>query len=280
MTCLKTFWLDFFKKENNKKNEWTRKKALSKERQTEIVRITGKGQIFSKIKYGQEVRYQYLIHLVFLIKQEGELYKEEQIIPFQFRLINGQIKDHEEIRQKQNKPSHPTIEHVKTERITEERFVYDRRAAVSYAEHWWNSYNPKFREFDVDCTNYISQCLLAGGATMHGAPNRSIGWWYQTSGWSYSWAVAHSLRWYLSGVTQGLTAKEVGEASDLQPGDVICYDFEGDGRWDHNTIVVAKDTNNMPLVNAHTNNSRHRYWAYEDSAAWTPQIKYKFFQIG
>ncbi len=61
---------------------------------------------------------------------------------------------------------------------------------------------------------------------------------------------------------------------------VICYDFEGDNRWDHNTIVVAKDANGMPLVNAHTNNSRLRYWTYEDSAAWTPNIQYKFFQIG
>ena len=35
----------------------------------------------------------------------------------------------------------------------------------------------------------------------------------------------------------------------------------------------------MPLVNAHTYNSRMRYWAYEDSSAYTPNIKYKFFTI-
>lgn len=66
---------------------------------------------------------------------------------------------------------------------------------------------------------------------------------------------------------------------ELNPGDVICYDFEGDGTWNHTTIVVAKDADNMPLVNAHTDNSRNRYWSYEDSAAWTPEIEYKFFRI-
>ncbi len=50
-------------------------------------------------------------------------------------------------------------------------------------------------------------------------------------------------------------------------------------RFDHTTIVVAKDADGMPLVNAHTDNSRHRYWSYEDSTAWTPNIKYKFFHL-
>lgn len=62
-------------------------------------------------------------------------------------------------------------------------------------------------------------------------------------------------------------------------GDVICYDFEGDGRWNHTTIVVAKDADGMPLVNANTYNSRMRYWAYEDSTAYTPNMKYTFFHI-
>ena len=35
----------------------------------------------------------------------------------------------------------------------------------------------------------------------------------------------------------------------------------------------------MPLVNAHTFNSRMRYWNYEDSTAYTPNMKYRFFTI-
>ena len=77
----------------------------------------------------------------------------------------------------------------------------------------------------------------------------------------------------------GFVGKKVESPEDLMIGDVICYDFDGDGRFQHTTIVVAKDENNMPLVNAQTANSRMRYWAYEDSTAWTPNIKYKFFHI-
>lgn len=87
------------------------------------------------------------------------------------------------------------------------------------------------------------------------------------------------MRWYLSGSTSGLKGTVMESARDLIPGDIICYDFEGDGNWNHNTIVVAKDANGMPLVNAHTDNSRNRYWSYEDSTAWTPDIQYKFFRI-
>ncbi|WP_245183599.1 amidase domain-containing protein [Lentibacillus salicampi] len=55
----------------------------------------------------------------------------------------------------------------------------------------------------MDCTNYVSQCMRAGGA-----PDRGSGWWYQEDNWSYSWAVAHSMRWYLSGSTSGLKGEE------------------------------------------------------------------------
>jgi hypothetical protein len=101
----------------------------------------------------------------------------------------------------------------------------------------------------------------------------------RNNNWSYSWSVANAMRWHLSGSKSGLTAKEVERPEDLLLGDVICYDFQGDGRFDHTTIVVAKDKDGMPLVNAHTQNSRMRYWAYEDSTAYTPNIKYKFFSI-
>ena len=280
MEKIKKNWLAFFQEEQEHTNWWTRKKGLLNERQAEIVRINGYGNIFHRIEHDQETSYHYLIHLSFLVKQDDYFYQEEQTIPYQFKIVQGEVMDHQEIqRGKVDRPIESLVPDV-NESGSDQRFSYDRRAAVNYAEHWWNSYNPDFRKFDVDCTNFISQCLLAGGAPMRGAPARGQGWWYQNNNWSYSWAVAHSLRWYLSGSTHGLTGKEVQKASELNPGDVICYDFQGDGRWDHNTIVVAKDANGMPLVNAHTNNSRHRYWSYEDSAAWTPNITYKFFRIG
>mgnify|MGYP006054471659 FL=1 len=155
---------------------------------------------------------------------------------------------------------------------------YNRNAAIQYADQWWNSYNPNFPIFDVDCTNYISQCLLAGGAPMRGQPNREKGWWLGNNSWSLSWTTPHSLRWYLAGSTIGLQATQVNSASQLTLGDLIFYDFQGDGRWDHSTIVTRVE-DGVPYVNAHTNNSRNRYWEYQDSYAYTPNTKYVFFHV-
>ncbi|MCS1351711.1 amidase domain-containing protein [Mechercharimyces sp. CAU 1602] len=160
---------------------------------------------------------------------------------------------------------------------------YNRWAAKQYAEKWWNGYNPRYQKFEVDCTNFVSQCMRAGGIRLDERGSRSQGWWYRGQGtssdqWSFSWAVAHSLRYYLlsGGV---MKAKRVETAMQLQIGDIICYDWEGDGKWNHNTIVTTHDGAGMPLVNAHTINSYHRYWAYRDSHAWTPQTKIEFYQI-
>lgn len=260
-----------------------RKKQFHEKRGNKVPHMYGQGKVIRSRSIDQkEVQIDYLLSVTFLIKQEEFFYQEEEQCEHQCSFYKGTLVE--------DKPTEfeteNGLEEVKMQveepllLIKEQRFSYDRRAAVQYAERWWNDYNPSYKQFDVDCTNYVSQCLHAGGAPMRGYPNRSKGWWYKNENWSYSWAVAHSLRWYLSGSTQGLKGKTLEAANQLLPGDVICYDFEGDGKWDHNTIVVRKDENGMPLVNAHTNNSRNRYWDYQDSYAWTPECQYKFFRIG
>lgn len=161
---------------------------------------------------------------------------------------------------------------------------YDRAKARQYAETWWNSANPQYSHFEVDCTNFVSQCLVAGGAPMNYTGRRESGWWYQgrvdnRELWSYSWAVAHSLQAYLASSRGGLRAETADSPMRLAIGDVICYDWDGDGRYQHNTIVTGFDAAGMPLVNAHTTESRMRYWDYRDSYAWTPNTRYRFFHI-
>lgn len=276
MKQLIDYWTAFLKNKQSE-NWWQRKRQTFERRSAQIVSLKTRGHIYHRWRYDQYESVHYLMHFTILVKQGNYFYLEESIQPFETRFNHGTCVSHDKLKvnqtiRVQNGRNGRGIERNKS-------LQYDRRVAVQYAEYWWNQYNPKFPQFTVDCTNFISQCLRAGGASMQGAPDRESGWWYRADNWSYSWSVAHSLRWYLSGATRGLQGKEVDDASQLKAGDVICYDFEGDGRWDHNTIVVAKDEVGEPLVNAHTDNSRHRFWSYEDSTAWTPKIKYKFFRI-
>ncbi|WP_054958607.1 amidase domain-containing protein [Paenibacillus dakarensis] len=161
---------------------------------------------------------------------------------------------------------------------------YEREAAASYADKWWESGNPEFATFDVDCTNYISQCLFAGKAPIHYTGKREAGWWYKgyvnsREWWSYSWAVSNAFARYLNTNTSGLRADMVERPEQLMLGDVIVYDWDGDGAFQHSTIVTAFDAGGMPLVNAHTVSSRHRYWDYRDSYAWNENTVYRFYHI-
>ncbi|SDE63647.1 Putative amidase domain-containing protein [Paenibacillus sp. UNCCL117] len=171
----------------------------------------------------------------------------------------------------------PELQHAK-------RAAYNRRKAAEYADLWWDKGNPDYLTFEVDCTNYVSQCLFAGGAPMNYTNKRESGWWYKgRSGsrelWSFSWAVADSLPFFLLTSRSGTRGEEVSSAGELDLGDVISYDWDGSGRFQHSTIVTAKDPDGMPLVNAHTVSSKHRYWSYTDSYAWTDKTRYRFVKI-
>ncbi|WP_223700955.1 amidase domain-containing protein [Sutcliffiella deserti] len=257
-----------------------KKQRMHQKRGAEIVKCSASGKIISMKSDGGNEAAVYEVYIGYLIKHGNKLYLEEEADQ-RYLLWAGEdvVEDYslnDEGGHEQGFSITP-MEEVAEDRNL--RFTYNRLEAVRYAEQWWDSYNPKYRKFDVDCTNFISQCLHEGGAPMVGHPNKSSGWWMKGNSWSYTWSVAHALRWYLPSAKAGVKGKEVQSAELLMPGDVICYDFQGDGRFDHNTIVVAKDADGQPLVNAHTYNSRMRYWAYEDSTAYTPKIKYKFFHI-
>jgi len=162
---------------------------------------------------------------------------------------------------------------------------YRRDLAAAYADRWWNEPNPAYENFEVNCTNYVSQTLFAGHAPMNYTGRRDSGWWYKgRSGgqelWCFSWSVSNALEAYLAAPrTEGLRATPVEHPWELQLGDVITYDWDGDGRYQHSTVVTAFDRQGMPLVNANTVSSRHRYWDYQDSYAWTERTRYRFFHI-
>ncbi len=264
---------------NSVSKEFQQRKKLLENRQAIVIKSNATCRISTINENPESVHVSYIVQFKDLLKQKDQLfieeYEEERMAIIQAGQIVSdiyisQINEETEDFQNQLNDSFPSDRTV---------FEYDRRAAIRYAEQWWDAYNPKYKKFEVDCTNFVSQCLHAGGARMVGYPNRNKGWWMTDNSWSYSWSVAHAFRWYLGSTKTGLRSVEKSNVKELMFGDVICYDFQGDGRYDHTTLIVAKDANDMPLVNAHSSNSRMRYWSYEDSTAYTPNIKYKFFHI-
>ena len=111
---------------------------------------------------------------------------------------------------------------------------YNRVSAVNYAIKYALQPNKEYKYFQSinegggDCTNFVSQCLKAGGAPMD--YNKLRPWWYdiKRGNASICWAVAHSLYWYLktnqsvnSAAIKGLEVEDIGE---LEIGDLIFYE--------------------------------------------------------
>ncbi|TMW69896.1 amidase domain-containing protein [Alteribacter natronophilus] len=263
---------------------FARKEEQLYARGASIIKNISDGRIIRQQSVGEREQIDYILYFQHIIRQQGQIYIEEQIQLRRAVMEEGELADdyllNEEGSNMEELPEKSSeAPFVQRETDIPEYRRYDRLEAVRYAERWWNTPNPAYKNFENNCTNYLSQCIHAGGVPMTGAGSRGKGWWYRGKSWSYSWTVANAFRWYVSGARPVIKAREVQSAEELVRGDIICYDFNGDGRWQHTTIVTGKDKENQPLVNANTTNSRMRYWAYEDSTAWTPGIKYKFFHL-
>lgn len=136
--------------------------------------------------------------------------------------------------------------------------LYSRINAVNYAIKYASNPNPQYRYFPVqgynggDCTNFTSQCLFAGEAPMVFS-GRNI-WWYNSNGWSVSWATAHSLYWYLKinyeDNMSGAKGLEVSSVSLLEKGDIIFY-RNNYGNLTHSAMITSFDKD-LPLISQHS----------------------------
>lgn len=151
---------------------------------------------------------------------------------------------------------------------------YDGKAAADYAQRWYNNRNHDFAEYgDVDCTNFASQALRAGGMRFmraHGVNTTNAAsvtsgtiflprvpylrgegsWWSYFRYNSYtgkrnyyathSWALARTLYRHL--IEYGL-ARELRRSEKPRPGDLVFYNLHGTTPEgiDHTQVVVRND---------------------------------------
>ena len=142
---------------------------------------------------------------------------------------------------------------------------YDRRRAVEYALRWALSRNPLFPDFTGiggDCTNFVSQCILAGSCIMNETPD--FGWYYFSPiNRAPAWSGVAYLYDFLTGVPAfaeqnggvGPFATEV-DSTSVMPGDVVQL-ANSQGVFYHTLLVTGMDGDDF-LLSAHTNDARNR----------------------
>lgn len=129
--------------------------------------------------------------------------------------------------------------------------AYDRTRACEYAATWAMHRNPQYYDFSHlggDCTNFISQCLLAGGGVMNNTP--TFGWYYyDLQHRAPAWSGARYLyNFLLTNRAAGPVAQEIDEAG-LEPGDVV---FLSDNNGIYHSLFVSAFDGKTPLVTTHS----------------------------
>lgn len=142
---------------------------------------------------------------------------------------------------------------------------YNRERAVEYARRWALDRNPLFVDFTEiggNCTNFVSQAVLAGSCTMNYTPD--FGWYYvseedRAPAWS-------GVEYFFDFLTGAPLFREqnggvgpfatVVEREAVMPGDVIQY-ANAAGDWYHTVIVTGFDGEEI-LVSAQSNDALDR----------------------
>ena len=146
--------------------------------------------------------------------------------------------------------------------------TYNRAAVVAYADRWTSEsdvtgishygakYNPAYYDYASnggpgDCTPYASQCIFAGGYPY------LVNWYYDQNPFraSPSWYNNNPQRTYLT----GKYFSRVASVTELEEGDIIYYDWNGDGYLDHTAVYVGV-FNGVRCIDAHTSDHRHHAW--------------------
>jgi hypothetical protein len=139
---------------------------------------------------------------------------------------------------------------------------------LQYAMAHWNNYNTaeygNMNSIGGDCANFVSQTLIARG-------------WQQRSDWynrdagaehSATWTYCPSLDPWLdtNAATYGLTRRTLADRKDVRVGDIIMWDWNGNGSPDHTTIVseVFPQPDGTVLIKSASHNEDGPYRDLDD----------------
>lgn len=184
-------------------------------------------------------------------------------------------------------------------------YAYSGSAAIAYADKYALNPNwPAYRTMDKDCSNFVSQCLYAGGLSQNDR------WFYGLGivagmGYSTSWSVADDLKNYLKndlGATKlvskwtktgyGNSYAYVNNSNNLvgDGREVMFYDWADDGEIDHaalcvgtgfrsNSVTTSAVFDYGDLIDQHSNNRKRVLWHVDDFNTYRNTTAIYAFQI-
>ncbi|MDO5131699.1 MAG: amidase domain-containing protein, partial [Eubacteriales bacterium] len=131
-------------------------------------------------------------------------------------------------------------------------YTYSPKKTADYADKYWKNYNRKYREYrGVDCANFVSQCLYAGGMPL------TDDWYPQSVNWINVMGHISHFKAFGSFVTAS--------NANVLKGNPVYYDWNGNGVYDHVAVCVGTNSSGMPVVDAHTNDVYHVPWSMGSS---------------
>jgi hypothetical protein len=162
--------------------------------------------------------------------------------------------------------------------------VYNRIAAQHYAFRWATSRNPKFHDYSSharggggggDCTNFVSQVLLAGGWTMTGGFRHDPTSWFANDDHdSNSWASAQWFYWFLKTSNR----VEPCDRGDLEIGDIAMLQAPDFNDPDHAMVVTSKPPGGEIYVSYHTIDQLNHPLS-EIEGRYSPETKYFYWKV-
>lgn len=132
---------------------------------------------------------------------------------------------------------------------------YNAQAAINYARQYANGRNPQYADYgNNDCSNFVSQCLTAGGLPQDSVWNPNAGTDPRT-GYN-NWRTT-ALKDYL--INKGYQVIWNPSANQILPGNPVFYSTRSDYATSHTgtnhaAICVSNNGGNNPLICAHSNN--------------------------
>ncbi len=142
---------------------------------------------------------------------------------------------------------------------------YNREHAVEYARRWALSRNPLFPDFagvGGDCTNFVSQAVLAGSCVVN--PTRDFGWYYRSpTDRAPAWSGVRYFYEFLTGAPDFIAENggvgpygSVVTTDRMELGDIIQL-ANAEGVYYHTLVVTGRDGDDF-LISAHTNDALDR----------------------